>query len=270
MTGSTPRVEQGHTCCCAIHGHRASSNPERRCALSCCATWRALSATWREAVHVHTGCDASATLTDLAPARVPNRLMSARAAVGCAAARDPGTDSRNRRRWAWIKRMSCTRRWLRVASAAFWRSTSRASPRSLGGSQHSPLLRVYGRIRYPPLGWYDIDYAYDPSPNSYLRVMDGYRHRDQLQRRTTGGHEPDRSGRGRRSHRPRRAPGPGAGRRGPRLLLRRWRGRRGQLDQGQLRQSHFFWDSAGNLVRVNAGGATWIQIVPPEARAILA
>ena len=27
----------------------------------------------------------------------------------------------------------------------------------------------------------------------------------------------------------------------------------------------FFWDTAGNLVRLNALGTTWIQLVPPEA-----
>jgi hypothetical protein len=27
----------------------------------------------------------------------------------------------------------------------------------------------------------------------------------------------------------------------------------------------FFWDTAGNLVRLNAIGTTWIQLVPPEA-----
>jgi hypothetical protein len=27
----------------------------------------------------------------------------------------------------------------------------------------------------------------------------------------------------------------------------------------------FFWDTAGNLVRLNAIGTTWVQLVPPEA-----
>ena len=28
----------------------------------------------------------------------------------------------------------------------------------------------------------------------------------------------------------------------------------------------FFWDTAGNLVRFNSGGTTWIQLISPDGR----
>jgi PEGA domain-containing protein len=44
----------------------------------------------------------------------------------------------------------------------------------------------------------------------------------------------------------------------------------GTVTQGTWTKSDFgsrtfFWDTAGNLVRLNAIGATWIQLVPPQA-----
>jgi hypothetical protein len=121
-------------------------------------------------------------------------------------------------------------------------------------------------IRYPPIGSYDVDYQYDFDTNRYLRIMDGFRHRDQA----TGEQLAASS-----------------------LVIQvvpdEVIDREGRLDLAQLGegQAYFFqdgvmfegvwtkasygsttlfWDTAGNRVRLNAGGTVWIQLVPPRAR----
>jgi hypothetical protein len=112
-----------------------------------------------------------------------------------------------------------------------------------------------------------VDYTYDPDNNRYLRVMDGYRHRDQFTGEQLAATNvivqvvPDE-------------------------VI----DREGRLDLAKIGEGHalyfmdgvaiegtwtkaaygsrtLFWDTAGNLVRFNSGGTTWIQLIPPEGRA---
>ena len=121
-------------------------------------------------------------------------------------------------------------------------------------------------IRYPPLGWYDVGYDYDPDTNRYLRTMDGYRHRDQFTGQQLAAANvivqvvPDEV-----------------------IDLE------GRLDLAQIGEGAayyfvdgveidgswtkadygsqtFFWDTAGNLARLNPSGTTWIQLVSPQGR----
>lgn len=121
-------------------------------------------------------------------------------------------------------------------------------------------------ISYPPLGWYDVAYDWDPTTNFYPRMMDGAPHRDML----TGDQYQARN-----------------------VVIQvvpdEVIDREGRLDLAQVGEGKawyfldgtviegiwtkadfgsqtFFWDTAGNLVRLNAIGTTWIQLVPPEAR----
>ena len=121
-------------------------------------------------------------------------------------------------------------------------------------------------IRYPPLGWYDVDYTYDPETNRYLRVMDGYRHRDQFTGEQLAATQviiqvvPDEV----------------IDREGRLDLVQTGEGRAyyfvdGVMIEGTWTKASYgsrtlFWDTAGNLVRFNPLGTTWIQLVPPEAR----
>jgi len=125
------------------------------------------------------------------------------------------------------------------------------------------------RVRYPPLGWYDVTYTYDPDANRYLRVMDGYRHRDQYTGEQLAAANlviqvvPDEV----------------IDREGRLDLAQVGEGRavyfvdgvaiHGTWTKADYGSRTFFWDTAGNLVRFNPTGATWIQIVPPEARITL-
>jgi hypothetical protein len=125
----------------------------------------------------------------------------------------------------------------------------------------APLVRV----RYPPLGWYSVSYAYDASTNRYLRHMDGEPHVD--------------AGSG--THLAASAvivqvvPDEVIDREGRLDLAQTGEGRAYYFQDGTTIEGYWtkadfgsrtqFWDTAGNRVRFNADGTTWIQIVPPEA-----
>ena len=121
-------------------------------------------------------------------------------------------------------------------------------------------------VGYPPLGWYDVSYEYDPATNQYLRVMDGYRHRDQFTGQQLAASNVivqvvadeliDREGR--------------------LDLVQTGEGRAyyfvdgveidGTWTKADFGSRTLFWDTAGNLVRFNPYGTTWIQLVPPQGR----
>jgi len=122
------------------------------------------------------------------------------------------------------------------------------------------------RIRYPPLGVYDVDYTYDPEANRYLRVMDGYRHRDQFTGEQLAAANvivqivPDEV----------------IDREGRLDLAQIGEGRayyfldgvaiEGTWTKADYGSRTLFWDTAGNLIRFNPSGTTWIQLLPPEGR----
>ena len=121
------------------------------------------------------------------------------------------------------------------------------------------------RIRYPPLGWYDVGYTWEPTTNTYPRTMAGAPHRDGLSgaqlvaRNVVIQVVPDAV----------------IDREGRLDLAQTGEGKAyyfldGMVMQGTWTKADFgsrtfFWDTAGNLVRLNAIGTTWIQLVPPEA-----
>jgi hypothetical protein len=121
------------------------------------------------------------------------------------------------------------------------------------------------RIRYPPLGWYDVAYTWDPVTNSYPRIMDGIRHRDGLTGQQLAA----------RNVVVQVVPDAVIDREGRLDLAQTGEGKAyyfldGTVMQGTWTKADFgsrtfFWDTAGNLVRLNAIGTTWIQLVPPEA-----
>lgn len=121
------------------------------------------------------------------------------------------------------------------------------------------------RVRYPPGGWYSVAYEYDWETNRYLRFMDGYAHRDgatgeQLAARNVivqvvPDEVIDPEGRLDLAQ---------VGE-GPALYFVD-----GTLTEGSWTKADFgsrtlYWDTAGNFMRLNPDGATWIQLVPPEA-----
>ncbi len=120
-------------------------------------------------------------------------------------------------------------------------------------------------IRYPPLGSYDVAYTWDSVTNTYPRVMDGTRHSDgltgeQLVARNivvqvVPDQVIDREG---RLDLAQTGEGPAYYFLDGVVMLGTWT----KADYGSRT---FFWDTAGNLVRLNASGTTWIQLVPPEA-----
>jgi hypothetical protein len=121
------------------------------------------------------------------------------------------------------------------------------------------------RIRYPPIGWYDVAYTWDPETNTYPRVMDGEKHRDgatgeQLAARNVvvqvvPDQVIDREG---RLDLTQVGEGPAYYFVDGTLMLGTW-------TKADFGSRTFFWDTAGNLVRLNAIGTTWVQLVPPEA-----
>jgi hypothetical protein len=121
------------------------------------------------------------------------------------------------------------------------------------------------RIRYPPLGWYDVAYTWDPVSNSYPRVMAGRPHRDgvtgeQLTARNVvvqvvPDEVIDREGRLDLAQ---------TGE-GPAYYFVDGTVMQGTWTKADFGSQTFFWDTAGNLVRLNAIGTTWIQLVPPQA-----
>jgi hypothetical protein len=121
------------------------------------------------------------------------------------------------------------------------------------------------RIRYPPIGWYQVAYTWDPVSNSYPRVMAGRPHRDGL----TGEQLTARN------VVVQVVPDAVIDREGRLDLAQTGEGQAyyfldgmvmlGSWTKADFGSRTFFWDTAGNLVRLNAIGTTWIQIVPPEA-----
>jgi hypothetical protein len=122
------------------------------------------------------------------------------------------------------------------------------------------------RIRYPPLGWYDVSYLYDPSTNQYLRTMDGLRHRDLFTGQQLAAANVivqvvpdaviDREGRLDLAQ---------TGE-GPAYYFVDGVEIDGSWSKADYGSQTFFWDTAGNLARFNSGGTTWIQLVPTDAR----
>jgi hypothetical protein len=121
------------------------------------------------------------------------------------------------------------------------------------------------RIGYPPLGWYDVAYTWDPVTNSYPRFVDGARHRDGLTGEQLAARNIvvqvvpdeviDREG---RLDLAQTGEGPAYYFLDGVVMLGTW-------TKADFGSRTFFWDTAGNLVRLNAIGTTWIQLVPPEA-----
>jgi hypothetical protein len=121
------------------------------------------------------------------------------------------------------------------------------------------------RIRYPPLGWYDVSYTWDPSSNVYPRVMAGRPHLDGLTGEQLAARNVviqvvpdeviDREGRLDLAQ---------VGE-GPAYYFEDGTVMRGTWTKADFGSRTFFWDTAGNLVRLNALGTTWIQLVPPQA-----
>jgi hypothetical protein len=122
------------------------------------------------------------------------------------------------------------------------------------------------KIRYPPLDWYDVSYEYDPDTNQYLRVMDGYRHRDQFTGLQLAASNVivqvvpegviDREGRLDLAQ-----TGEGAA-----YYFVDGVEVDGSWTKSDYGSQTFFWDTAGNLARFNAYGTTWIQLVSPQGR----
>jgi hypothetical protein len=121
------------------------------------------------------------------------------------------------------------------------------------------------RIRYPPLGWYDVSYTWDPSSNVYPRVMAGRPHLDGLTGEQLVARNVviqvvpdeviDREGRLDLAQ---------VGE-GPAYYFEDGTVTEGTWTKADFGSRTFFWDTAGNLVRLNALGTTWIQLVPPQA-----
>jgi Protein of unknown function (DUF3048) N-terminal domain/Protein of unknown function (DUF3048) C-terminal domain/PEGA domain len=121
------------------------------------------------------------------------------------------------------------------------------------------------RIRYPPLGWYDVSYTWDPETNTYPRVMAGRPHRDGLTGEQLAA----------RNVVIQVVPDEVIDREGRLDLAQTGEGLAwyfvdgtvmpGTWTKADFGSRTFFWDTAGNLVRLNAIGTTWIQLVPPEA-----
>jgi hypothetical protein len=134
----------------------------------------------------------------------------------------------------------------------------------LAGSSGEPATSI--KIRYPPLGWYDVAYEYDPTTNQYLRLMDGVRHRDQFTGQQLAASNvivqvvPDEV----------------IDREGRLDLAQTGEGRAhffvdgveidGSWTKADYGSQTFFWDTAGNLARFNPTGTTWIQLISPEGR----
>jgi hypothetical protein len=120
-------------------------------------------------------------------------------------------------------------------------------------------------VQYPPLGWYSVSYDYDPTTQSYWRTMDGEPHRDGLTgeqlmaRNVVVQVVPDEV----------------IDREGRLDLAQTGEGKAYFFVEGTVIEGYwtkadfgsqtFFWDTAGNLIRLNPIGTTWIQIVPPDA-----
>jgi hypothetical protein len=121
------------------------------------------------------------------------------------------------------------------------------------------------RIRYPPIGWYDVAYTWDPDTNTYPRVMDGLVHRDGLTGNQLAARNVvvqvvpdqviDREG---RLDLAQVGQGPAYYFLDGMVMLGTW-------TKADFGSRTVFWDTAGNLVRLNAIGTTWIQLIPPEA-----
>jgi hypothetical protein len=134
----------------------------------------------------------------------------------------------------------------------------------LAASVGEPATRI--QIRYPPLGLYDVEYQYDPETNLYLRVMDGYRHRDQLTGQQLAASNVivqivpddviDREGRLDLAQ-------TGDG---PAYFFVDGVEIDGWWSKADYGSQTFFWDTAGNLARFNPYGTTWIQLVSPQGR----
>jgi len=121
------------------------------------------------------------------------------------------------------------------------------------------------RIRYPPLGWYDVSYTWDPSSNVYPRVMAGRPHLDGLTGEQLVARNVviqvvpdeviDREGRLDLAQ---------VGE-GPAYYFEDGTVMQGTWTKADFGSRTFFLDTAGNLVRLNALGTTWIQLVPRQA-----
>jgi hypothetical protein len=122
------------------------------------------------------------------------------------------------------------------------------------------------RVRYPPIGWYDVTYEYDPSTNQYFRLMDGYRHRDQFTGLQLSASNVivqvvpddviDREGRLDLAQ---------TGE-GPAYYFVDGVEVDGMWTKADYGSQTLFWDTAGNLARFNPYGTTWVQLVSPQGR----
>ena len=134
----------------------------------------------------------------------------------------------------------------------------------LAPSNGTPASTI--RVRYPPIGWYDVRYDYDPTTNQYLRIMDGERHRDLFTGQQLAATNVilqvvpdqviDREGRLDLAQ-------TGGG---PAYFFVDGVEIDGSWTKADYGSQTFFWDTAGNLIRLNPGGTTWIQLVPAEGR----
>lgn len=117
-------------------------------------------------------------------------------------------------------------------------------------------------ITYVPGGYYTVEYRYDPETNTYLRWMDRVPHRDATTGQQIAAQNvivqvvPDEV----------------IDREGRLDLAQTGEGQAfflldgvvvpGTWTKADFGSQTFFWDTAGNPMRVNPGGTTWIQIVP--------
>lgn len=124
---------------------------------------------------------------------------------------------------------------------------------------------TYVRIDYPPGGWYTVEYTWDPESNYYPRYMDGVAHEDGL----TG-----------EAYRARNiviqvVPDEVIDREGRLDLAQTGVGDAYFFVDGTLQKGYwtkadfgsrtFYWDTAGNMIRLNPVGTTWVQLVPTNA-----
>lgn len=152
-----------------------------------------------------------------------------------------------------------------------------ADSREEGGGTWGPLVfkdpaaRLPGppvasvRLGYPPRGWDSVSYEYDPETNRYLRWMDGAPHLEpatgeqlaatNLVIQVVPDEVIDREGRLDLAQ---------VGE-GPAYYFLDGIMLEGTWSKADFGSRTLFWDTAGNRVRLNPGGTTWIQLVPPHA-----
>ena len=178
--------------------------------------------------------------------------------------------------------------------AGIWRSASRYAPHDAftstadasaaadakgppGGGSWGPLLfKSPGSGTASPAAWsinidypvasYQVAYSYDADANLYYRYMEGAGHRDgatgELLTATNvvvqfvPDEVIDREGRLDLAQ-------TGVGRA---LYFVDGTVTEGSWTKADYGSQTFFWDTAGNKIRLNPGGTTWIQLVPAQAR----